>query len=437
MIKKILKNDMSWTLISNGITALLGFVNLGFIAHQYAAVDAGQWFMLLTVYTLLELLRSGWVQTPFVRYYVTAQSDKVRMLLTSAAWQLLLFFTLLLAGLATPLLYILSAKNSAFVLANEYTVLWLFSALPFQLLQWQLQARKQFKQLAIARIIFAAGFTVILLVQLKFRFSIHTVVLLYALLQLLIGVMGVIAGWLKFGSWRSRTREERKLLSGFGKYSMVTMVASSLLRSSDQFIIAIWLGPAAVAVYAIPQKLIEAIEIPVRSFASVAVPNATACWEDGKLRELRGLFYRQCGFLFALILPLLLMFLVFPGPVVNMLGGNKYHQSALLLQIFCFYAAVVPIDRYCGVLLDACNRPRQNTLKVILMLIANVALDLMALWFGLGLYGVAAGSTITFLLGVVLGWIQLKDILKGFSLSLLWKEGIIKPIVSLKNTPVA
>ena len=90
---------------------------------------------------------------------------------------------------------------------------------------------------------------------------------------------------------------------------MLTMVTASLLRSSDQFIIASFLGPAAVAVYSVPQKLIEAIEIPVRSFASVAVPNATSLWQHDKIQQLRKFFYSQCGMLTTMILPLLLMLL--------------------------------------------------------------------------------------------------------------------------------
>jgi len=435
MIKKILRSNTSWSLISNGATALLGFVNLGFIAHVYSKDDAGKWFMLITVYTLLEMLRSGWVQTPFVRYFVVAATDEEKKRLTGASWQLLLGFTLLMAIIALPVMYFFKLDSGAFFLAKKFTLLWLLSALPYQLLQWQLQARSQFKKLALAKIFFTVGFTILLVLQLKFKFNIASIALFYALLQFVAGLGGFALGWLHFGTWKTNLRPERRKLSSFGKYSMLTMVTSSLLRSSDQFIIAFWLGPAAVAVYSIPQKLIEAIEIPVRSLASVAVPKATALFQSEKIQELRLLFYKQCGFLTALIFPMLLVFLVFPSFIVNLLGGGKYHESALLLQIFCFYAALIPLDRYCGVLLDAGNRPQKNTLKVLAMLAINITLDVFALWLGAGVYGVAAGSTITFLLGVVIGWVQLKDILAAFTVKLFWKEGVTNSINSLKGVP--
>ncbi len=437
MIKKILYSNTSWSLISNGTTALLGFVNLGFIAHQYSRDNAGKWFMLLTVYTLLEMLRSGWVQTPFVRYFAVSTNQEEKSRLTGASWQLLLGFTIIMATLAFPFMYFLKLDNGAFLLAKRFTIFWLFSALPYQLLQWQLQASQLFKKLAAVKIFFAAGFTILLLFQVKLRFSIETVVLLYGLLQFGIGMVGSIFGWLRFGTWKTNLQTERRKLSAFGRYSMLTMVTSSLLRSSDQFIIAIWLGPAAVAVYSIPQKLIEAIEIPVRSFASVTMPKAASLFQHQKWEELRYLFYRQCGFLTALIFPMLAVFLIFPSHIVNLLGGGKYHESVLLLQIFCFYAALIPIDRFCGVLLDAGNRPRKNTIKVFIMLAANVLLDVFALWIGAGVYGVAAGSTITFLLGVIIGWVQLKDILEAFAIKLLWKHGVLASINLLKKIPAA
>ena len=213
------------------------------------------------------------------------------------------------------------------------------------------------------------------------------------------------------------------------------MITSSLLRSSDQFIIAFWLGPAAVAVYSIPQKLIEVIEIPVRSFASIAIPQATSLWQQEKIKELRLFFYRQCGLLTAIVLPMLLVFFCFPNFIVSLLGGSKYHQSTLLLQIFCFYAMLIPIDRYCGVLLDASHRPKKNTVKVVIMLVTNVSLDILALWMGTGIYGVAAGSTITFLIGIVMGWVQLKDILDVFTAKLFWHEGVSKSIKLLRGQP--
>ncbi len=435
MIKKLLYSNTSWSLLSNGTTAVLGFVNLAFIARQFSQTDAGKWFMLLTIYTLLEMLRSGWVQTPFVRYFVVAKSNGERSRLTAASWQLLLGFTVILSLVASVIFYFINPQSVAYSLASQLTIVWLFATLPYQLLQWQLQAKSSFKKLAVIRLIFPLSFTVLLLLQLKLKLSIGTLAFVYAMLQLTAGLIGFVTGWLHFGNWKKNVKKEREQLSGFGKFSMLTMVTSSLLRSSDQFIIASFLGPAAVAIYSVPQKLIEAIEIPVRSFASVAVPNATSLWQNERTQQLRKFFYSQCGMLTTIILPLLLTLLLFPSFIVGLLGGGKYHQSSMVLQIFCFYAVLLPLDRYCGVLLDASNRPHKNTIKVMLMLLINVAGDLISVFSGWGIYGVAACSTITFLLGVIIGWIQLKDILLGFSANLLWKEGVLNSYQTFINKP--
>lgn len=433
MIKKILRNNTTWSLGANGAIALLGFVNLALIAHGFSRDDTGKWFMLVTLYTLLEMLRSGWVQTPFVRYYIIAEDDIQRARLTGGALQLMLFFTLIISVVVLFVFYFIRIDNSAFALAKKFTVLWLVASLPYQLLQWQLQARGLFKKLSAIKMIFPVAFSILLLLQLRFELKIETMVLLYALLQFIAGFLGMMLGWLHVGTWRLNLSLERKMLINFGKYSMVTMVAASLLRSSDQFIIAAWLGPAAVAVYAIPQKLIEVIEVPVRSFASIAIPKATSLYSHGKISELKQFFYRQCGSISILVSPLLIIFFCFPSYIVNLLGGAKYHESSLLLQIFCFYAALIPIDRYCGVLLDAGNMPKKNTIKVITMLVLNVTLDVLALQLGTGIYGVAAGSTLTFLFGIIVGWLQLKDILGVFRARSFWNEGIMHPLNTLKN----
>lgn len=433
MIKKIINSNTAWSLLSNGLIALFGFINLGFIARQYSQPDAGMWFMLLTVYTLLEMLRSGWVQTPFVRFYILTNNPNQQLKLVAAAWQLLLAFTLVLSLFIIPISFFNIQISPAFKLAQNYTLLWLISALPYQLVQWQLQAKSMFKKLAIVRLVFTLCFTVILLLQAKYKLSINSLALLYALIQFLVGLTAVFGGWLKFGIWQTKLSNERKQLSNFGKYSMFTMVTASLLRSSDQFLIATWLGPAAVAMYAIPQKLIEAIEIPVRSFASVAAAKATILYKENQFSTLRLFFYRECGMLLAIILPVILLFFFFPTFIVNLLGGSKYESSSILLQIFCGYAILIPLDRYCGVLLDAGNRPQKNTLKVVLMLLINVIGDIAALHFGAGIYGVAAVSTITFMFGIIVGWYQLKDILQSFSATLFWEQGVVHHIKTLKK----
>ncbi|OOQ56708.1 lipopolysaccharide biosynthesis protein [Mucilaginibacter pedocola] len=436
-MKKIIIGNTSLSLFSNGGAAVLGFVNLACIARFFSVTDAGKWFMLLTVYTMLELLRSGCIQTPFIRFYVVASSKMQRAKLVAAAWQLILIFTLFMVVAALPFMLFVKQGDNAFTLARQFTPIWLLAALPNQLLQWQLQANSSFKKLAVVRLAFPVLFTLLLALQRLLKADIETVALWYAVLQFLTGFIGACFGWLRFGRWFTSLKHERQMLTGYGKFSMVTMIAASLLRSSDQFIIALWLGPAAVATYAIPQKLIEAIEIPVRSFVSVAIPQATTLWNTGQQAQLKRFFYGQCGFLMAIIIPLLAIFFFMPSQIVALLGGAKYHQSALILQVFCLYAALIPIDRYCGLMLDAINRPAKNTVKVILMLITNVLLDVAAVKLGYGLYGIAAVSMLTFLAGIVIGWFQLRDVLGGFSASAFVKEGILIHIQKIRQRAVA
>lgn len=54
---------------------------------------------------------------------------------------------------------------------------------------------------------------------------------------------------------------------------MGTMVGANLLRSSDTFLIGAFLGGEAVAIFNIPLKLFELVEIPLRSFAATALPS--------------------------------------------------------------------------------------------------------------------------------------------------------------------
>jgi len=174
----------------------------------------------------------------------------------------------------------------------------------------------------------------------------------------------------------AKSHANKKILD-FGKYTTGTLIGSNLLKSADTFIIGLspFLGTTAVALYSIPLKLTEIIEIPVRSYAMTAFPGMSKASIEGKKAEVKRLYYQNAGGLLYMLIPIMVFCFIFAEEFVTILGGAEYAKTANIFRIFCFYGLLLPIDRLTGVALDSVNMPKQNFIKVIYMTSANIIGD--------------------------------------------------------------
>ncbi|MBK7682796.1 MAG: oligosaccharide flippase family protein [Bacteroidetes bacterium] len=189
------------------------------------------------------------------------------------------------------------------------------------------------------------------------------------------------------------------------------MMGSNLLRSSDTLIIGFMLSARDLASYSIPLKLIEVIEILLRSFAASAMPIMSKFRTPDKKLELRAIFYRYTGLLSFILLPFIFGSILFADSLVVLLGGAQYAESAHVLRILAVYAAFLPLDRFSGITLDIIGKPYLNFIKVLLMLIVNISGDIIAIHYFGTIGSIAAVSILTFLTGVIFGNYFLKKYL--------------------------
>jgi O-antigen/teichoic acid export membrane protein len=202
----------------------------------------------------------------------------------------------------------------------------------------------------------------------------------------------------------------KKLLS-FGKYTMGTLIGTNLLKSTDTFMITWFLGPAALAAYHLPYKLIELVEIPLRSLAAIFLPQAVKQTKDHNLVVVKNLFYQYTALLTIVLLPVGLMMFLFAEEMIIVLGGATYASSANIFRCFVIYSLLLPLDRFLGMTLDILHRPHLNSVKVCLMVVINMTGNLIAIHFFASPLLVAAGTIVTIAGGVMIGWFILKRIL--------------------------
>ncbi|MBK9319457.1 MAG: oligosaccharide flippase family protein [Bacteroidetes bacterium] len=412
LLGNFIKNKHTLSLAGNITNAILGFGSIALVARLLTKEDMGAWFMFMTAYIFADLLRAGIIHTSLIRFAASSENDQFKVV-SGSGWLISIITTLIISilTLITDIFFGHLVTNEGFGLFLTWYWLAAITTLPFNYAAWLLQAKSSFEKVLYIRLLNQLSFiTCILLALITERSSVDIVLGSFIISGLLPSSLSLWAGWSMISTVKFATKKMMKDLFNFGKFSMGTLMGSNLLRSSDTLIIGFMLSAKDLASYSIPLKLIEVIEILLRSFAASAMPVLSKFRSVEQKRNSDGL-YRYTGLLSLLILPIIAASILFADSLVVLLGGEQYAESAYILRILAVYAAFLPLDRFSGITLDIIGKPYLNFLKVILMLIVNVTGDIIAITYFGNIGSIAAVSILTFLTGVIFGNYFLKKYL--------------------------
>jgi O-antigen/teichoic acid export membrane protein len=346
-----------------------------------------------------------------VRFLSGATSQEEGKNIIGSGWVIGLIITLIIALILYIVYFLISKKldESGFKLFFLWYPILSFIMMPYNYSICYLQAFRKFGPMIFLRIINMGSFVIFLIISYLFlSVEIWVVVIVHLACNGLASLSGIILGWSGLDSIRYAKKSWIKEQINFGKFSVGTLIGSNLLKSSDKIILGIMMKSADVAFYFIPLKLIEIIEIPVRSFVQVALPRMSKASRQNDENEVRRVFYSYAGILSILIIPLLIVLFFFAEFLVILLGGQDYAAAAGIFRIFLIYALFLPLDRFSGVTLDSINKPKYNLIKVIMMTLANIIGDIAVIYYFESLEAVALITVFNVLIGIIIGYYFLK-----------------------------
>ena len=408
VLAKILKNKNFLSLANNSLVAVFGFFGFLLLVRSLSTNEFGEWILLITTANFLDMLRFGITRTAIVRFLAGADQKEARQLIGSN-YVINIFSTLILVLIVLAVRYFFydAVSTSGFILFFKWFPLLAFINLPFNNAQSVLQAKMRFDFMLILRIINVGGFMLFLLVNFFFlHVSLTIIVYAYLLTNILTSIVAMIPNWDGIRYIAKATKASNKMILDFGKYSTGTLIGSNLLKSADTFIIGLspFLGTAGVALYSIPLKLTEIIEIPLRSFAMTAFPGMSKASIEGNKDLVKHIFYTNAGGMTLLMIPVMIFSFIFAKELVYILGGAGYESTADVFRIFCIYGLLLPLDRFIGVALDSVNMPKYNFLKVVYMAVANIIGDTLVVF---AFYYVAIATSIFTLISLPLNNLHL------------------------------
>ena len=424
-----LGNHQFLSLAGNLTVSVLSIVSVSLLFRALPVREIGVWVLFISTVGLADAFRSGFLTTAFIRACSGATPARAAEV-TGSAWAIALAITGGLVGLNLVAWLVLGPSVSFETgLQLRWFSVVLVATLPYFMAASVLQAQLRFDRILYIRLL-SQGLFVLCIIGLMLGGTASLANVLYCYVGASIGtsVLTLVLGWARLNTLGQRTGACIRELSHFGKYSVGSYVGSSLLRSSDTYLINYFLGPAPLAVYNLAGRFMEIIDIPLRSFMATAIPALSAAFNQQRLPEVARLLRKNAGLLTWAFVPVILVTILLADVPVWLIGGAKYQgtEAANLLRIGMAVAILFPIDRFIGVTLDVVNQPQLNLVKVFLMLGCNVVGDVLALNLFHSIYGVALANLPTIAVGFAFGYFQLKRFLPLSIRQILatgWLEG--------------
>ncbi len=410
-LKQIFKSKSFSSLIGNGLGALLGFFTLALLARFLPKDIFGPWLVFLAIYGIFETLRIGMVMNALVKNLAQAHDKEEEALVVGSSVFITLLLTAIFIVLIVVLYFIFGAINlfPQYLFFFKWFIVMALLTTPHNYATWYLNAKLNIVSMSMIRILNQLVFIAYIWFVIRYDPNIHKVFIGYALSHIVVSAMSVFMGWSGLQLVFKYTRDYMLKIFHFGKFSMGTLIGSNLLRNSDTFIIgSSFLGGAGVALYNVPSRMIEIVEMPLRSFAVTELPKFAKLYADKAYDTLRSEFERKAGLVFFLLLPISIVSFVFADYIVLLIGGKSYAESAIILRVFASYMAILPLDKFAGVMLDTINKPNLNFYKVMIQLTVNIIGDYLGILIFGNLESVAFVSTLTFIAGMLFGYYQLK-----------------------------
>jgi len=399
-MKKYWITSGMFSLLSNGSILVFAFFTFLVLVRILPQQEFGVWALYLTVTTFPEILRTGITQNALMKHLEGGKAADYRKI-TTASFFIHCATGVIGVALVAALAPLLSRVWNAPDLRHVLWLYGLYSAfyIPLTFFQFLSMANLDFRSQFYSTLTFnAANFVfIVALNHVQGGLQLTQIPLVQATAAIVgLSVIAFSGGkYVKFDraidwSWVAR-------LFKYGKFVIASAFSSMLFNRMDLMMIGYFLNPTAVAIYNIPTRIGNYVDVPMNSLATVVFPQAAMRIKEMGLDNVRYLYERSVGIMLAMIIPASLAMIVFAEPIVIWTAGETYRAAVPLLQLFAMMSIVKPFGRQGGTILDSIGYPNYNSYILIAGLVINFALN----WIFIIHYGIMGAIIATFISTVI------------------------------------
>jgi O-antigen/teichoic acid export membrane protein len=188
---------------------------------------------------------------------------------------------------------------------------------------------------------------------------------------------------------RDRLRE----ITGFSVFILIIDLANKLNYSTDAIVVGAFMGTAAVAVWAVAQRLIEIVQRITDQLNGVLFPVVVDSSTVERLDKLQKILIQGTRLSLAMVVPLATVLGLTARPLVILWVGPNFEGSVNVIYILSIVVALRVGNATSTVILKGSGLHKILAISNLSMAISNLVLSvLLVRWYGL--IGVAIGTLI-------------------------------------------
>jgi lipopolysaccharide exporter len=399
----------SYTLMNKVSVTLFAFINFYILIRVLPKDDFGAWVLFLSIASLMELIKYGFVRNALIRYLAMSRNEESPNIQTAS------FFLNVVVGLVEVLLLFLSSVflsefwsapqlRSLFMIYMISTTL-LIPINHFDVIQ---QARMQFKGTFLSNFVKHFGLFIFISGVYVFGFKIHLNHLAYAQMTAIF-LSGFVSfkyasPFLEFS--KSINWKWFKELYRYGAFTFGTNVSSMILKNIDSWMIGKLISPAAVTIFNPAIRVSNLVEVPTETLTSILFPKLSERIAKEGPQAAKYLYEKAVGTITAFMLPLVLFFIVLAEPIVRFIAGPGFEETVPILQVTMLYGLIIPFNRFMGITLDAIGKAKTNFLFVLRNAIINMISNYIYIRY-FGIIGAAYGTLTTYIFMLIYNQVYL------------------------------
>jgi O-antigen/teichoic acid export membrane protein len=381
-----------WAFADKGIPAVYGVAFMLIVIRTLSSEEYGTFLLFQTIFLLISALATSFAVQPMVKYIAEGSDSRSN---SSTA----LIITILFIGICTGLVLVFS-RSIAGVLDAQHAhnlgnlLLYLpvlFVASVYRMIaSGLLQARLCMKQLfVIDGVYYLSSLSLIVLADLTGTLTSAMVVVSIMIVASVLasGTAFFLSRPIAVPGWRWDKNEADKLIN-YGKYSLGSTVGNVVQTQFDTILISMFSGVNGVAVYGAAKNFTRVFDMFTQSMQMLIVPASSMLQARKDKDGLITLVEKAVCFGSYAILPVIIVYILFPGTIVWLIYGNKYAQSIPVLRVLALTGFVIPWGAVVAGVLYGTGKTA-----------VGFAMSIVSLFLSLGLFSLA--GSIAGLQGIV------------------------------------
>lgn len=355
-------------MMHRGIDFVLGFLGFMLLVRILSQEAFGVWVLLITVAGIVDIARMGFLQNGLIKFIVGKKEQERQVQSTGLLLNIgiTLLLMLVLWAVAPLLEDVLNAAGLAYIIRAHVAVL------PVMIFHTQcmilMQAHFNFKSYFFAGISRSLPFFLVICYYFVSGtpMNLSTLVWWHNGAYVLATLMAVyqVRSYFYF-SLQDVSREWTGTIFHFGKFVFGTNLVAMLTSSLDKFLLGALLSPVQVALANTAGRVMNMVDVPVRSVASIAYPKATQAHEEHGMKEVGRIFEKSVGMMLSITIPFFIGIFALAEYIILIIAGPDYLEATPFMRVIIVLALLRPFDRQYGTFLDAIGRPFLNMLMVI------------------------------------------------------------------------